>query len=370
MRNTTTNPRSPKGRNSSAPLPGDEDGDEIQEAPGGEWDDVLPPDGEIRVALSEITQPGNAREFIGSFDRQQIGEDLAAFIGTNYGGGTYAWKLRSAKNKWLTSREVGGRPVSGTMKISERSYPRKTVAAAAAAAADAGGGSMTMAQMFQMMQDREARAFDLFMKAAEIRATPPAVAPGLGIMDVLTMMKAFRELTPVAVPGGGLGDTLQTLAALRQAFPEIGGGGGGGDDDEDGEGGGGIGQLIGIVKGVLQSQAAPVYDKTAAAPAVAENPGAAAAPVAKKEGGMFEAKVMHALKVLPGMAIEGLPAADAVDKLLYTWSAQDLDALTQNIDKLTADKVRPYLPDFEKHEVWYRAFFDALKAETVRDAEE
>jgi hypothetical protein len=73
--------------------------------------------------------------------------------------------------------------------------------------------------------------------------------------------------------------------------------------------------------------------------------------------------------VLPIMAAEGLAAPDAVDKLLYTWSAQDLDALAQNIDKLTADKVRPYLPDFEKHEVWYRAFFAALKAETVEDAE-
>jgi len=368
MRNTTTNSRSLKGRNSSAPLPGDEDGDEIPEAPGGEWDDVLPPDGEIRVALSEITQPGNAREFIGSFDRQQIGEDLAAFIGTNYGGGTYAWKLRSAKNKWLTSREVGGRPVSGTMKISERSYPRKTVAAAAAAAAaDPGAGSMTMAQMFQMMQDREARAFDLFMKAAEIRATPPAAAPGLGLADLIAMMRTMREMMPPTPPAASLGETINQIAALRQAFPDMGGGGGGGggEDDEDGEGGGGIGQLIGIVKGVLQSQtAAPV----AAAP-VAENPGAAVAPVAKKETGMFEAKVMHALKVLPIMAAEGLAAPDAVDKLLYTWSAQDLDALAQNIDKLTADKVRPYLPDFEKHEVWYRAFFAALKAETVEDAE-
>lgn len=321
-----------------------------------EMDDILPPDGEIQVMIMEIVQPGNAREVIGQFSRQQIGDDLASFIGNSWGGGVYYWKLKDGRGKWLDLKSTGGRRVSGTLRISERSHPRRsTTPAGGVAPGDAGAALLTPAALMAMMMERETRAHDLFLKAAELRATPAPAPAGMGIGDLLQAFKMFKDLMP-ASPTNSIKDTIEMMTLMREAFPS------GGDED-----GGGLGQLTQIVQGIFAAQPGAAV---AALPAPASAVGGAPAPQQPGRGKMLEMKIGQAVRALPSMAAKNLSAAEAVDQVLYTWTPQQIDELEAVIDQLTVEKVKEYLPEFAKYEAWYVEFFKVLHAEIKGDKPE
>lgn len=327
-----------------------------EESGDGEWGDVLPPEGEFRCALFEIRQPGNARDYLGTYTREQVGEDLATFLGQTFGGGLYAWKLKNSRGKWAKASEARGHALGGEVRISERTFPRLSAnnPATAAAAAPAGPAGV---DLVSLLMQRESKAHELLLKAIEggaARAAP--AAPPMGIGDLVTMFKVFKDLSPSS-PVNNVKDLAEAMAALRDVFPQA-------------EGGGSEFREFGELIQALLSQQAPAALPAAAAPgATAPAQQQQRAPAQGGAKGM-QAKLLAAVAKLPGFAAQAADPAQVVDALLYDWTARECDQLEAVLPGVTIEKVKPYLKEFDKYQAWYESFFKALNAYFAEDTPE